>query len=331
MKRINDFRTEASSDPSLHPRHSVTRSNPGLHRSEHEHERGHDTVFVCTELPRNIAYDPERGHVLVNHTGSHSYKIVDLMKDGSTTTTPVPLPPFHTLAEHKPLPCISSAEGLIVLWWPCSQVLSVCNPVTREYVRVAIPEEINPANIRYPITHRRRVEHDDVSYGFGVSRKSKQYKLVWIVRGQKCQVHTLATGQWRVGWSPPKIEGKQECASVGGKLHWLQNWEKVCSFNLESEVFTGFSAPPRPNGSRRLCVLEECLCVCDYDEDGIRIWIMRGEGDWSVQFVIPKNMVLRDMKRALPIKVMDSIACHFKPSFVSLKTLLEHQEFIYSS
>ena len=111
-------------------------------------------------------------------------------------------------------------------------------------------------------------------------------------------------------------------------------------------------------------MLEECLCVCDYVYyDGIRTWIMRGEGDWILQLVIPMAKVVRGMRMSLPIKVLGrhtilmdngcgrlywynirtttlqicnfgnfsqgTIACFFKPDLVSLKTLFPQRETIH--
>ncbi|KAL1540556.1 hypothetical protein AAHA92_24894 [Salvia divinorum] len=330
--------------------------------------------YVCHCYEHEHEYD-----IVVS--GSHSYKILELREDRITSIT---MSPLHTLAEYKPLPHSSSVEGLILLWCPRSQGLFVCNPITCECVRVVIPPAPEDSKnvilfkvVIDPIARKRArvpippVERGDVNYGFGVSRESKQYKLVWIIRDHGCQVYTMGTGQWRVGPSPPNIRRKNTCASLGGKLYWVQNWENVCSFDLEREVFATFPAPPCPDGenpnsrrtTKRVCVLEECLCVRDYDEVGIRIWVMRGEEDWSLQFVIPMNKVVRGMNMSLPVKVLgdtilmdngcgkrywynikttalqicyfgyfnqDTIACHFKPTIVPLKTLFQQREAIHS-
>ena len=145
--------------------------------------------------------------------------------------------PSHTLPEYKPLPHSSSVEGLILLWCPRSHGLYVSNPITCECVRVTIPPAPEDSKnvlvfkvVIDPIARKRArvpippVERADVNYGFGVSKASKQYKLVWIVRDHGCQVYTLGTGQWRVGPSQPKIRHRNACASLGGKLYWVQNW-----------------------------------------------------------------------------------------------------------
>ncbi|XP_047954111.1 putative F-box protein At2g02030 [Salvia hispanica] len=275
------------------------------HHSKREHRHEHDTFFVKT-----------------SSGGSEAYKLLEGY-GSSTPTTTTTICRTGTLAKYKPLlPYSSSVMGLMLLLGPRSDVFSICNPVTREYVRVPVPPP--PKSLDHLYDMRLPKLYRCFSYGIGVSKKSKQYKLVFIFGCHGCQVYTLGTGQWRVGPSPPITEdyfsGGGNWASLDGKLYWVKDMENICSFDLESEVFTSFSAPPCPNqvvgesvhkGSflRRVCVLEEGLCVCDaaqsstHDLDML-IWIMRREGVWRLQCRIVKANIRGDMHMSLPIKVL---------------------------
>ncbi|XP_042017708.1 F-box protein At1g11270-like [Salvia splendens] len=331
------------------------------HLSKREHKHEHDTFFVKTSFG-----------------GSEAYKLLEGY--GSSTPTTTTICRTDTLAEYKPLlPYSSSVMGLMLLLGHRSDVFSICNPVTREYVRVPLPP---PPNIIDHLFHMHLPKfHRCISYGIGVSKKSKQYKLVYIFGCHGCHVYTLGTGQWRVGPSPPITEGYftggGNWASLDGKLYWVKDMENICSFDLESEVFTSFSAPCCPNTVvgipvekvyflRRVCVLEEGLCVCDtansstYGLDML-IWIMRKEGVWRLLCRIHKK-IRGNMHMTLPIKVLGkgktilmasiegcgkrywydtnngsttqigslnqqyTYACPFSPTFVSLKTLFQHQD-----
>ncbi|XP_042017707.1 putative F-box protein At1g33530 [Salvia splendens] len=320
------------------------------HLSKHEHEC--DTFFVRTSFG-----------------GSKAYKLSE--EYGSSTT----ICRSGALAECKPLlPYSSPVKGLMLLLCPRSEVLFVCNPVTREFVRIFCPDPFASCVDLHP-----NYLDGSVSYGFGVSKKSKQYKLVYISGCCEYHVYTLGTGQWRVGPSPPigngRVQGRRNWASVDGKLYWVQDMVNICCFDLETEVFTSFPGPPSPSPLRigcflrRVCVLEECLCVCDAAKSSrhnvdMLIWIMKGEGDWSLVCRIPKD---KHIYKSLPIKVLGkgniilmasregfgkryyydtnntsttqigygalaslyqqyTYACPFNPTFVSLKTLFQHQD-----
>ena len=106
------------------------------HLSKHEHKHKHDTFFVYTTDAK--LYEHKYDTFFLG--GKSSYKILEIEEDETTTTTTTTtMCPGHTLSEYKPLKHSSPVNGLILLFSPQSQSLSICNPVTREYVRVAIP------------------------------------------------------------------------------------------------------------------------------------------------------------------------------------------------
>lgn len=146
----------------------------------------------------------------------------------------------------------SSFDGLILL---CSRGTT---PVTRDYVRL-------------PYAPRQYVKGN---VGFGVSR-SGQYKVVRITfRDKACYVYTLGTGRWRAvaDGAPPTFGYNRETVSVsvGGSLYWLvygsESWRpRISRFDLETEEFSSFPAPPRLYTPKQyyygsLCVIGDCLC-----------------------------------------------------------------------
>ncbi|XP_073134916.1 F-box protein At3g07870-like [Henckelia pumila] len=198
--------------------------------------------------------------------------------------------------------------------------LCICNPITREYVSFPTPEGV----IQYP---------SKVTYGFGVSTVSGQYKAVRIFHESEldqtracvgiprsdCHVYTLGTtGTWRsIAPSPPFCYNSYSIgAFVNGNLHWLvgdlRNSHVISCLDLETELFNTFPAPPLPGywsclGS--LVVLGDCLSVCDNSsENDIVIWIMKDYGvakSWTKEFVISKLPYLAGecYELVFPIKV----------------------------
>ncbi|XP_047949588.1 F-box/kelch-repeat protein At3g06240-like [Salvia hispanica] len=177
---------------------------------------------------------------------------------------------------------VGSANGLLLFLDGCDDTLFVCNPITREYVEIP------------------RLPKRGCIAGFGVSKISGQYKILCRDQIRSYHVYTLERGGgcWR-RIAGPKFYPRMPWGNViffNGYLHWLASDLKeslfVCCFDLETEVFTKFSLPPRDNsndpvknwchvrGDYELCVLEGQLCVCDsLKSTGIVIWWMKNYGD----------------------------------------------------
>ncbi|EYU21386.1 hypothetical protein MIMGU_mgv11b008874mg [Erythranthe guttata] len=146
-----------------------------------------------------------------------------------------------------------SVNGLLFMH-PLSSISSehyTRNPITREYIGVSrlLDEEFNGT----------------VSYGFGVSEVSGQYKVVRVVHVRKsiCHVYTLGTRKWR----------RIDCDG---------NFQYVFSTDYP-DVETAFSEP----GS-----FGYCLCICDNADDEIDFWVMKEYGNEksrTKQFVIRKG------------------------------------------
>ena len=182
-----------------------------------------------------------------------------------------------------------SINGLLLLKNPFSDHLYVCNPITREFVE-----------LRGSLTHRR-----GDCYGFGVSKISGQHKVVYFNPKYGCHVYTLETGSlWRrVEVATPSF---YRCfgsggAFVSGNLHWLVSNRLdhpfVCCFDLETERFSTFSAPPheRIGFQGKLYTLGDCLCFCDdypYISNNV-IWLLtkyeQAEKCWSEMQLILKE------------------------------------------
>lgn len=208
----------------------------------------------------------------------------------------------------------SSVGGLILVTRSGYDHLLVCNPVTNEYEYVRIPN---------PPEHSSRSSN----FGFGMCRKSCQYKVVRISESH-CHVYTVGTTtrQWRsvrggtgVGPDPRfSYNSETERAFVGGNLHWLdpETETRVCCFDLEAEAFTYFTAPPppHPQSKRSMCVLNDCLCLCDvsprYEEGGVgvEVWLMINNV-WSREFVIMAR--LDTCHYLFPIKVFEEGSISF--------------------
>lgn len=84
---------------------------------------------------------------------------------------------------------------------------------------------------------------------------------------------------------------------VNGNLHWLVKDSKGCQviscFDLETELFTTFSSPNRPNEPNLSCLsaFGDCLCLCDNYNREMVIWMVKEYGNgksWKKEFIIEK-------------------------------------------
>ncbi|VFQ87249.1 unnamed protein product [Cuscuta campestris] len=197
-----------------------------------------------------------------------------------------------------------SANGLICLGDPSGMRsdLYLCNPVTREYVK-----------LDSPCHDYSFYDYDPcVVFGFGAS-KIGEHKVVRITHDRsyeplpavgkcECQVYTLGTGSWR----SIEAEGAQLYFNdripgvfVNGNLHWFA-WNSLGSplvscFDLETETFSPFSLPSHVDHVGRnmnLFASRNCLGLCDCNTE-IVIWLMKEygtESSWAKEFVISINL-----------------------------------------
>ncbi|KAG8378372.1 hypothetical protein BUALT_Bualt08G0130700 [Buddleja alternifolia] len=232
---------------------------------------------------------------------------------------------FISLPDQFGIRIEGSANGLLFLR-NLPNALYICNPITREYMELPNPKEMGC--YIYPTI---------VSYGFGVTKMSGEYKVVRIYSEcvryprcpsflsiskpkSECQVYTLGTGSWRS--VPPGDDTLEyDSRSVGmflsGNFHWLVADLKgsclISCLNLETEVFRRLSTSTTiPESGRflwRLVVLGDCLCLCDNtSDDEIVIWVMKEYGvdkSWKKEFVISKISIFagESSKVVYPLKV----------------------------
>lgn len=206
-----------------------------------------------------------------------------------------------------------SADGLLFL---CELTpidtkpddLHICNPITREYVKLDSPEEFV-------------YDNQVVTYGFGSSSTTSQYKVVrishdrvfnqetekWQVTSQaECHVYTLGSGSWRRCASSGWLEYLDHVNGVfsNGIIHWVirdsNGGVKISCFNLETESFSTISTPFRNEGRSMnyagvtLFAFEGSLGLCDNTLPGVVfIWLMREygvESSWKMQFIMSKSV-----------------------------------------
>ncbi|KAL1533833.1 F-box protein CPR1-like [Salvia divinorum] len=253
----------------------------------------------------------------------------------------------------------SSTNGLILLIDGRKYGrLTVCNPITREYITFPRPLPL-PPGIPWEI------------YGFGVSRTGGQYKVVRVSAGKppcvsisgelECQVYTVGSGSWRrlasCIWST-LLSYNLMMTFLCGHLHWWTRKDvsaprQISRLDLETELFSTFSDPPfddrhETRYSRYLCISSDCLCVCNDLRMEIDIWVMKVCGDetsWTKEVSIRKvdivnGDVLLLWKLSKPLyhyyssttKTFEKVdwfdledclvyrITHYTPSFLSLKT-----------
>ncbi|XP_047961936.1 F-box protein CPR1-like [Salvia hispanica] len=182
--------------------------------------------------------------------------------------------------------------------------LTLCNPITREYIKFHRPQP-PPPEIPWKI------------FGFGVSRMSGQYKVVRISAGNprhapcisrsgelECQVYTIGSGSWRrlatCIWST-HLPYNLTMTFLCGNLHWWTRKDvlaprQISHLNLETESISTFSDPPCDDRrekwyKRYLCISSDCLCVCDNMGMDIDLWVMKVYGDetsWTKEVTICK-------------------------------------------
>ncbi|KAL1557565.1 F-box protein CPR1-like [Salvia divinorum] len=217
-------------------------------------------------------------------------------------------------------PIHSSANGLIFLSGDDRGDLILCNPVTRDYIKLPSPRQT---------TSKDQLAFE--KFGFGVSKTTGQYKVVRIffekpphgANKNECQVYTVGTGTWR---KVPLASQHSFFDNLGGllfkgNLHWrviekiaddLVEW--ISFLDLETERFSNFSAPPYTDRIKTYlktpCVLRDCLCLCYTTNDReLAIWSMKEYGDersWTMEVLIGEAFEGHHVCHAFPFKVFEN-------------------------
>ncbi|KAM7498406.1 hypothetical protein LguiA_022820 [Lonicera macranthoides] len=195
-----------------------------------------------------------------------------------------------------------SINGLLCLWqFDDNDDTYIFNPILREYVLLPKQKHV-------------RKSQAYVSYGFGFSPITSQYKVVRIFQGNvpcnppselssyvsECEVYTLGTHTWRSVGHVPFSTGDGGIL-VNGGLHWLKIEipQMIARFDLETESFQMIcSTPPLNRETLYLNALVElggCLCISDNSlESELVIWKMKEYGlteSWTKEIVISRNYI----------------------------------------
>ncbi|XP_047941813.1 F-box protein CPR1-like isoform X1 [Salvia hispanica] len=227
-------------------------------------------------------------------------------------------------------PIHSSANGLIFLRGFDHGDLILCNPITRDYIKLPSPQQTTSED-----------QLVSENFGFGVSGTTGQYKVVRVFVEKplheeyendplpfefqyECQVYTVGTGSWR---KVPSGNPHLFCEDLwgvllNGNLHWMvidittgHYLERISCFDLETERFSTLTVPPPCGIGSRDCktpsVLRGCLCVSHITADGeIVIWLMKEYGDeksWTKEvFVVDVLRGLSDELHVCPIRVFEN-------------------------
>ncbi|CDP02910.1 unnamed protein product [Coffea canephora] len=198
---------------------------------------------------------------------------------------------------------VGSINGLICLneFDHKHDAVYLWNPIIRESITLPMPEGVRS----YP---------NIVSYGFGSSSETRKYKVVRIFQEREkntrrvlksnCDVYTLGeeTESWRrIGHAPFLYNScRTHGVFLNGNLHWLigdqAGSELISCFDLETELFSPFPAPPELSKDFNLASLGlfgGCLSLCDNTSDyEIVIWVMKEYGItklWTKDIVIDKE------------------------------------------
>ncbi|XP_042068097.1 F-box protein CPR1-like [Salvia splendens] len=120
-------------------------------------------------------------------------------------------------------PMHSSANGLIFLYGVIHEDLILCNPITRDYIKLPCPRQTSPKD-----------QIDTETFGFGVSKMTGQYKVVRLFSEKplheeykiECQVYNVGTGSWRKvpsGSIDSSLRLYEDVRGVllNGNLHWM--------------------------------------------------------------------------------------------------------------
>ena len=256
---------------------------------------------VC-KLWRNLIQSYPKSGIAFLHHDEIGYAVCD---EAYQPLVRFRLPsPREILGYHRLI--IDSVNGLLLLWDGLDDhhnTLFIVNPITCEYV------ELPP-------------QPKKCLFGFGVSKLSGQYKILCVDESRSSYLYTLGGVLWRsIKATTTRLPDKSGLSEnfqtrlwldyilfFNGNLHWFATDSEgnfvICCFDLETEVFTSFSPPPRQHGysintygAQRLCVLNDQLWSYDKTNHGehIDIWKMNNYQDsnsWMREYTIAKIPVV---------------------------------------
>jgi F-box interacting protein len=196
---------------------------------------------------------------------------------------------------------VNSCNGLLCLCCPSDgHPLTICNPVTGEFIR--LPE----ATIN---THDKRSRPNMLGQvGFGFQPKTNEYKVIriwdrdvrrgngWVFDRLVLEINTLGTPSWRNAEVDPQLSIGSDLSicyptCVNGAIHWIRfkdHEKSILCFCFENERLQSFPSPPlfqnHNNGFRHnhlvhMGELGGLLYICDtsFFHD-VAMWVMNEYG-----------------------------------------------------
>ncbi|KAL1533736.1 F-box protein-like protein [Salvia divinorum] len=197
-------------------------------------------------------------------------------------------------------------NGLLLLYSSVECYIYICNPITRQYIELCCPVEYISIYV--------------LSFGFGVSKISGQYKVVCInvFGSDPYSVYTLGTGTWRRVEPGPASGCKFDFhayVECNGNLHWIAYdsakifW--ICAFDLETECFSTLAAPTVDELAVdvKLNVWRDCLCLSYTLDHKVVIWLMKEyqvEESWTMKYQISTIDFAWNTMNVCPIKIFEN-------------------------
>ena len=161
---------------------------------------------------------------------------------------------------------IGSCNGLLCLFDSSQRCVKLCNP----FMRLKSSKSPKAFRLDWMIKY----------YGFGYDQVNENYKVLVVVQNKDdlretfTKIYNFGKGSWKTIQNFPYTSTSKLGKFVGGTLNWIvekrgvsSNENVILSFDLEKETYREVSLPRNDGNNahtrRKLCVLSNCLCVCD--------------------------------------------------------------------
>ncbi|GJW26327.1 F-box protein CPR1-like protein [Tanacetum coccineum] len=194
---------------------------------------------------------------------------------------------------------VGSSNGLVCVT-PVDAQVYVANPSTRE-----VKELLTPG-----ICIRNRHDRRDLCWGFGYDSSIDDYKVVigvsvYVEGNNLTRFHllTLKSNIWKLIGEVKYISYSNFGSLCNGSLHWLMydpltKKMVIISFDLSQEKFREISQPDDSRYvfdytdiSRKLGIVEGCLCIFNVEEVPDNTWVMKNYNDSSSWKVLPCSYI----------------------------------------
>ncbi|CAJ2629798.1 F-box/kelch-repeat protein At3g23880-like [Trifolium pratense] len=223
-----------------------------------------------------------------------SYPLKPLFQNPSTPVKPVN---FNGIMKHN-YSIIGSCNGLLCLYCKSQTCFRLCNP------------SINFKSKKSP-SHCWML----IYYGFGYDQVNDKYKVLVVVQNKDdlsetlTKIYTFGEDSWKIIQNFPHTTPTEGLGKfVSGTLNWIvdknnvrSNQGVILSFDLAKETCMEILLPQNDGKDmctprRKLCVLNNCLCVCDdiYKSGEFHwvVWLMKEYGvveSWTKLMIISRE------------------------------------------